>query len=347
MGTQQVAVIGAGVISDYHLAGLQAAGATVAMIVSRSVESARRKADEFTGAATGTPAAIATANLADVWESGTIDAAIVATPDATHAAIAIELLEHGIPVMVQKPLAVTTDEAAGMLEAAERSGVPMFTSFMHRYFEEATAVRELVDTGRLGELLQIRIRNATPGAGWASWFYEPGQAGGGALMQLGVHGIDLLRFMFGEIDAVSALSTRRVNERTLDTGEVVSPAFEDLVIANYRLRRGAIVTHEVMYNEVAGTDRFTMEVYGTEGVALLRTTRGRLALFSESTGEWSTPPLEEAPLGLRHHRHFLDMVDGSAPDDGSGADGFAVLAIAEQVYAAARRFDWSDIDVTH
>ena len=336
MGTHQVAVVGAGEISDYHLSGLRAAGASVPIIVSRSIESAQRKALAFD---VPTPSA----KLEHIWQAGTVDAAIVATPDATHAEISIELLNHGIPVLVQKPLALNSSDGARILDASKRTKVPVFTSFMHRYFDEITAVRALFKSGGLGEILQIRIRNATPGAGWASWFYDPGQAGGGALMQLGVHGIDLVRFLFGEIDAVSAVSTRLIDERRLDSGQVLTPEFEDLVLANYRLSIGALVSHEVMYNEVAGTDRFSMEIYGTEGAAMVRTPRGRLAVFSRSANTWTTPPLADTELGLRHHEHFLSMIDGRSPDDGSGADGLAALAIAEQIYAAADRFVWSDL----
>ena len=338
MRRKQVAIVGAGEISDYHLAGLRAAGAEVPMVVSSSVASAQNKAREFN-------VPTASASLEDIWQRNTIDAAVVATPDVTHAAIAIELINHGIPILVQKPLAINSLAGSRILEASKRSGVAVFTSFMHRYFEEVAAVRELVASGGLGEILQIRIRNATSGAEWASWFYEPGQAGGGALMQLGVHGIDLIRFVFGEIEAVSAISTRQIDKRVLNSGAVITPAFEDLVLANYRLSGGALVSHEVMYNEVAGTDRFCIEVYGTDGVAMVRTPRGRLAVFLRATKEWTTPPLASAELGVRHHEHFLAMIDGRAPDDDSGADGLIALTIAEQIYVAADHFVWRDLDV--
>ena len=326
----KVCVIGAGTISDYHIAGLQAAGAEVPLLINRTLSKAVDKAARY-----GIPQA--SDDLADLWNATDIAAAVIATPDSTHLEIALEAIAHGIPVMIQKPLAKTSAECSAILAAATEANVPVYVSFMHRYFEEVAELKTLLQSGRLGDVLHVRLRNATPGAGWAPWFYDDSSVGGGAHMQLGVHGIDLLRFVFGEIRSVRATAATQVGARILDSGEVVTPANEDFVAATYQLESGAIATHEVSYNEVTGTDRFRMEVYGTGGTAWLRTQRGRLAFsLKGATSEWEVPTLETTPLGQLHHRHLLDMLNGSAPYDGSGLDGLASVVIAERTYEAAR-----------
>ncbi len=325
----QIVVVGAGEISDYHIEGIRAAGAEVSMIVSRSEQSAAAKADQF-----GIPAA--TADLGGALESGATDGIVLATPDSTHLALALRTIEAGIPTMIQKPLAMTSSDCRVILAASAAAGTPVYTSFMHRYFEEVTALEELIARGALGEVLHVRHRNATGGAGWAPWFYDNSKVGGGVLLQLGVHGIDLIRHVFGDIVSVRATSACQVRERVLDSGETVYPDLEDLMVATYALESGTIVTHEMSYNEVAGTDRFRMEVYGTLGTAWLRSERGRLAIaMKEDPSGWSTPKLGRSALGELHHRHFVRMALGSAPDDESGFDGFMAVVIAEHAYEAA------------
>lgn len=330
--TPRIAIVGAGTISEYHIRGLEAAGAEVGILVSRTLATAQAKAAEF-------GIAKATDRIDDVWDSQDIDGIVVATPDATHKSLALAAIDHRMPSMIQKPLGLSTQECRTIVDAAATAGVPVYSSFMHRYFEEVTALRELIAAGDLGTILHVRQRNATAGAGWAPWFYDEASVGGGVVMQLGVHGIDLVRHVFGEIVSVSALIDRQVLERTLDSGAVVRPTHEDFAIATYRLASGGYVTHEVSYNEVAGTDRFRMEVYGTAGTAWLRTERGRLAIATKANPEeWTNIPLDSSVLGELHHRHFIDMVTGRSPDDGSGLDGLISVLIAEKVYEAAAAY---------
>lgn len=324
-----VAVVGAGEISDYHIAGVQRAGGAVSMIVSRSETSASAKAAEFDipGFSTDLEAALTDSTLAGV---------IVATPDSTHVEVGLACLEAGIPTMIQKPLALTSDECRTILDASARTGTPVYTSFMHRYFEEVGALRQLMQDGILGDVLHIRQRNATPGAGWAPWFYDKSKVSGGVMMQLGVHGIDLIRYVSGEITSVASIAASQVSERLLDSGDVVQSDVEDFMVATYKLANGGIVTHEMSYNEVSGTDRFRMEVYGSEGTAWLRTPRGRLAISTrDNPGTWAEVKLPAAPLGQLHHEHFLRMALAQAPDDGSGQDGYQTMVIAETAYLAA------------
>lgn len=336
MSKLNVALIGAGFISNYHIKGLRTAGADVRAISSRSQASAQAKAAEF-------EIPDFTTDNSAIFSRDDVDAVVIVTPDFTHKDIAVEALEAGKPVMLQKPMARSTDECLTIIETAKRTGTPLFVSFMHRYFEEVYVMRDLLAKQALGSIFSIRQRNATPGANWASWFFSKEKVGGGALMQLGVHGIDLLRYLFGEIVEVRATTALLKKERKLKDGTVVYPDSEDLVFATYRFESGALATHETIYNEVAGTDRFRMEIYGENGSAWLRTERGNLAVYApDYLGQhgWLIPDLPPEIPGLRHHQHFIDMVTGEAPPDHSALDGLMSQAVVEAVYKAAETGNW-------
>ena len=161
-----------------------------------------------------------------------------------HARRAIAALEAGKPALLQKPMARNSAECRAIIAAAQATGVPLFVSFMHRYLEEIEQVRPLLERGVLGRVHSVRQRNATPGADWAAWFYRKENVGGGVLLQLGVHGIDLLRHLFGEIVRVRATTALMIKERMLADGTVVRPNAEDLVIATYEFASGLIAAHE-------------------------------------------------------------------------------------------------------
>jgi predicted dehydrogenase len=336
----RVALLGAGFISDYHITGLREAGADVVALFSRSLERARAKAAQH-------GIRVATDRYADVLARDDVDAVVVATPDFTHEELTVAAVRAGKPVLVQKPMARTAAECRRMIRAAEAAGVVLAVAFAHRYLEEAIAVRELLAQEALGRILHVRHRNATPGADWAAWFYSRAHVGGGALMQLGIHGIDLLRHLFGEIEAVRATTATTVNRRVLADGTTVTPDNEDLVAATYRLRSGVTVTHEVSYAEVAGTSRFRMEIYGEAGTAWLRSERGRLAVYAPRhfrRAEWVCPALDPENPGLRQHRHFIDIARGEASPDRSDRDGLASVLVAEAVYRAAAQARWETVE---
>jgi len=327
-----VAVIGSGFIVDYHVSGIRAAGgADVATLVSRSAMNAERRAAEL-GIARWT------ADYREVLADPAIDAVVVATPDDTHAAIAIDSLAAGKAVLLQKPMALDTIECRAILAAEKASAAPLTVSFMHRYFPEVIWLKQVLADGSLGRIHTVRMRNATPGADWNDWFYTADHVSGGVVMQLGVHGIDLIRHLFGPISEVSARMTTARPERRLKDGRLVRSQLEDNVVATYQLPSGAMAAHEMSYTEVQGCDRFRLEVYGEKATAWLRTERGAAALYAPAaTGreEWVTPHLSPEPFGAAHHRHWLSIVRGESPRDDTPEAGLASIEVAEAIYRAA------------
>ncbi len=331
--TVRVGVIGAGEISKYHLGGLASVeGAEVVVIADRSPARAAERARQF-----GVP------EVADDWrcviERRDLDAVIVATPDETHPEIVLAAIETGKSILVQKPIATSLAAALPVVERARLAGVILSVSFMHRHFEEIVALHDLLDRGVLGRPLTARIRNATPGPTWGPWFYRPPHEGiGGVVIQLGVHGIDLLLHLLGPIRSVRACTATLVPERRFVDGSRVAVEVVDHAVATYEFVSGALASHEMSWAEVAGTDRFRLEVYGSDGTAWTRSPTNGLAVHATSLGSprgWFSPDLPTEPLGARHHRSFIAQVRGDEPPDGTDLDGLAGLEIIEAVHRAA------------
>jgi predicted dehydrogenase len=206
---------------------------------------------------------------------------------------------------------------------------------MHRHFEEVVAARDLLREGAAGTVTTVRQRNATPGPDWGDWFFRKDRVGGGVVLQLGIHGIDLVEHLFGQIVAVSARTATLVPQRTLRDGRIVAVENADTALAVYELESGPLVHHEMSMIEAAGTDRFRMEVYGTQGSLWLRTERGLLAGSTIGGTNWTVPNLPQALPGHRQHREWIDGLLGRIPPPSTGVAGLRSLLVAEAVARSA------------
>ncbi|MBL8571307.1 MAG: Gfo/Idh/MocA family oxidoreductase [Phreatobacter sp.] len=325
-----IALVGAGFIADYHLDGLSVvAEAEVRVIASRTVTKAQDVAARH-GVADATDdigAAICRPDVAAV---------VITTPDDTHEALACEAMRAGRAVLLQKPMAPTAAACRRILAVAAETGADLQVSWMHRHFEEVAAAQALLANDAIGRVTSVRIRNATPGPDWGDWFFRRDVVGGGVVLQLGIHGIDLVSYLFGPIVAVSARTATLLKERRLRDGRVICVENPDTAHAVYELEAGPLVAHEMSMIEPAGTDRFRMEIYGTDGVLWLRTEHGPLALRRKGADSWTACPVPVAPLGYRHHRAWVDSLLGGTKQ-ASANDGLRSMLVAEAIAASAER----------
>lgn len=323
-----IALVGPGTISEYHLNGLAATGrATVKAIVGRRLETAQALAQRF-------PAESVSDDLGAVVARDDVDAVVIATPDHTHESITNTALAAGKHVLLQKPMSTSHASCTRILNAAERSSADLQVSFMHRYFEEVLAAQTLLTSGAIGTVTSARMRNATPGPDWGDWFFDPAYVRSGVVAQLGIHGIDLLTHLFGPVTHVSARLDTLVRHRRLADGGTTEVKNPDTALASYRLANGMVASHEMSMVEVAGCDRFRLEIYGTEGAIWLRSERGALAIANER-GEWSVPTLVEPAFGRHHHDRWLDGLEGAQPAEHTAKDAAAGMQILESIERSA------------
>ncbi len=331
-GALRIGLIGAGSIAAYHIDGIRAAGDQAHAIAAASDASAVQAAHRF-----GIPQACR--SWQELLARKDLDAAIIATPDDTHEEISLAAIAARIPVMIQKPLAMTSAAALRIVAAGRSAGVPVFTSYMHRHFPE-TSKWHAVKAGNnnepaltsLGPILSVHIRNATPGPNWGDWFYD-GARSGGVVMQIGIHGIDLVEHLVGPIVEVTAMTALRRSERSLSDGRLIRPTSDDHAFAVYRTAEGVIVSHEMCFSEVAGTDRFLMEITSDRAKIGFRGHYGALAV---NMGDgWKAIPVGEASAGAAQHVLFSSMVRGELPHDASDLAGIQGLLVAEAINASA------------
>jgi len=320
-----IAFVGTGSIADYHLAGLKAVPrAEVRVIVGRDAGKAEALAARFGVAG-------ASVDLAATLARRDIDAVVIATPDDMHEAMSAQAAAAGKAILLQKPMAADSAACRRIIAAAASTGVDLQVSFMHRYFEEFRAAKVLVDAGAIGKVTSVRVRNATPGPDWADWFFLKSRVAGGVVLQLGVHGIDLLLQMCGPVAAVSATTAILRETRRLADGRTVRVENPDSAWATYSLASGATASHEMSMIEAAGCDRFRFEIYGSEGTIWLRSELGPLAIARAGRPGWETPDVPVLPLGQRQHRQWIDGIVGVAARENTAADALAGILVAEAI----------------
>ncbi len=203
-----------------------------------------------------------------------LDGVVIATPSALHAQQSIHALEAGISVFCQKPLGRTAEEVKSVLAAAERADRLLGVDLSYRHTGAMRKIREM--RAELGQpfAADLVFHNAYgPGA---PWFFDPGLSGGGCLIDLGVHLVDLALWMFDfpKVSKVSAILLRE--GRPVMAGEV-----EDFAFGEFQLENGVAVRIACSWNLNAGADAVIgASFYGTQGGARMLNQQGSFFDFT-------------------------------------------------------------------
>lgn len=285
----------------------------------------------------------------ELFADDSLDVVSVAVPTFLHAPIAIAALERGLHVLCEKPIARTPEEAAAMVAAAADAGRVLDVAFNHRQRGDIQTLRRVVEAGTLGRPYYAKAwwlrRTGIPTAG--SWFTNREMAGGGPLLDIGVHVLDYALYVLGgpKVETVSAstydlLATNGFGDGS-DSGKSGGAGdfdVEDLATAFLRLNDGGTLLVDASWatHRTAG-DEFGITLYGTEGGADLRVVDmehvGTLKLFSDVAGVAAVTELHPA-AGSGHDavvERFLESVRS-----GSGGDGAAAAELARVVDACYR-----------
>jgi len=250
MSKIRVAVVGCGSISKHRHIPEYAANENVELVafVDPIIERAELYAQKHGGQAFADYETM----LAEVKP----DAVSVCTPNATHAPISIAAAEAGAHVLVEKPMAVTDEEAADMIAAAKENGVHLMVGHNQRLMPPHVKAKEILKTGVLGKVLTFRTSFGHPGPdGWSidganSWFFRKSEAIMGAMGDLGVHKSDLIRWLLDdEVDEVAGFVGTLHKEGT----EV-----DDNASCLLRMKSGAMGTLVASWTYYKGEDNSTI-----------------------------------------------------------------------------------------
>jgi predicted dehydrogenase len=207
-----------------------------------------------------------------------LDGLVIATPSAQHANQAIRALEAGLPVFCQKPLGRTAAEVRAVVDTARRADRLLGVDLSYRHTAGARRIRELVSDGRLGGVFAADLVFHNAYGPDKPWFYDAAQSGGGCVMDLGIHLVDLALWTLDfpavvEVESVLLAGGRPLGERP---GQV-----EDYAVATLRLMGGAVVRIACSWRLHAGRDaEIAAAFYGDAGGAELRNVGGSFYDFA-------------------------------------------------------------------
>jgi len=200
-----IGIVGAGAIGRVHAQGIADAGGAVVGFCDVDIDKANDAAAEF--------GATAWSDADEMFGSEPVNAVVIAVPNVLHAPLAVAALEAGNDVLLEKPMAMNVQECQHVLDARDRSGRVLQVGFVCRFAATVLAARKHIEAGRLGHIYQARAvmlrRRGIPGLG--RWFTDRSMSGGGVLIDLGPHLIDLVLDLCGRptVERVSAVTSSR------------------------------------------------------------------------------------------------------------------------------------------
>jgi predicted dehydrogenase len=365
----RVAMIGHGFMGAAHSQGWRVAPRffdlervpQMAVLVGRGWAGVEKSAEKWGWSETAT-------DWREVITRDDVDVIDIVTPGDSHAEIAIAALDAGKHVLCEKPLANSLEEAAAMSAAAARAaerGVFAMIGFTYRRMPAVTFARDLVASGRIGIIRQVRVAYLQD---WLrdseapmSWRLQKELAGSGALGDLGAHAIDLAQFVTGEhLLSVSGLvetivSTRPVNDRLEARAHVT---VDDVALFTGRFSSGALGTFEATRFSTGRKNSLRIEVAGSTGALSFDLEDLNTLEFYDATlpaGEqgftrilvtepqhpyldawWPTGHLLGYEHGFTHQaRDFLSAIRAGVQPAPSFADGLQVQAVLAAVEASS------------
>jgi len=224
--------------------------------------------------------ATATQDWRDLARDPRVQAVSVAAPNFLHREIGVELVQAGKHIWIEKPVGLTADDARAVAAAARMSGVQGAVGFNYRNAPAVAAARDLIANGQLGAVTHARFRlfsdYAAHPEGALTWRYERARGGSGVLGDLAAHGVDLVWYLLGDIQALVADSAIFVPQRARPSGataghtrasggEMGPVENEDYVSSQLRMASGARVVLEASRIAVGEQNNYGFEVHGTRG----------------------------------------------------------------------------------
>lgn len=339
-----VGVIGGGSISEYHLGPYFAhSNVEIVAICDRNEERLQVLGEKYNAVNVYTEVDALLAN-------DQIEAVSICTWNNSHAEIAIKALQSGKHVLIEKPLSVTLEEAYAIEAAVKDSNKILQVGYVRRFASNVAVLKKFIDAGELGELYYAKAsclrRLGNPGG----WFSDSTKSGGGPLMDLGVHMIDLCWYLMGKPKPISVtgntykklgnrshienLSFYKAADFNADHNDV-----EDLANALIRFENGASLFVDVSFTLQAKQDELSVKLYGEKGGAEIEP---KLAIIQERhetilniTPQIDTLGFDFAGAFTNEINHFVDCCLNNVQPISPVADGVEVMKMLTAIYESA------------
>ena len=323
----RIAMIGTGYIADYHARGVLAQpDVEITAVAAATPASVERFAGKYN------IKGVLTTNVLQLAAREDIDAVIISTPNKYHAPYALTFLDQGKDVFLEKPMAMNVAEGQEIIRQAEEADRIVMVGHMWRFDAEVNALREQVMAGRLGEIVKTKGYGIHVNWGPGGWFTRKELAGGGALIDMGVHAIDTVRYLLGDPDPVrvyAEISTRYGSYDVDDTA---------VVVITWNNGTVSVVEsgwwHPHADGPEAATRLFGTKGYGSIFPTFLKDMEGKEQYLTPA-GLKKTEHCDQS-IYTRQMEHFITCVRERKQPSPGAEEGLEVMKIVDAAYRSAR-----------
>ncbi|UCF37546.1 MAG: Gfo/Idh/MocA family oxidoreductase [Acidobacteriota bacterium] len=324
-----VAIVGSGYIAQYHAEAIRSIpGVEIGAICSLDRETLRAMGNRF-------GVDCLTDRVEELWGSQAIDLAVICTPNLFHRDHAIEFLRRGKDLLIEKPLARTSTEAEEIVEASRLNSRLVMVGHMWRFDVEAQWVLDQITLGKIGRVLKTHGYGIHENWGPSGWFVDRNLAGGGALVDMGVHAIDTVRFLLSDPAPQSVfaqIGTHFGDYEVDDTG---------IVLITWDSGVTSIVESGWWHPKIDGPEAAT-RLTGSDGFLSLFPTQGvQIEGPERSIVEFTSdfPRRREhcdQVIYTRQMEHFVECVRTRQEPVPGLAEGMTVMRIVDAAYESSR-----------
>ena len=345
--SSEIALIGAGAIGALHAEAVRQVGAQLRYVVDTQLTAAEILAGKYE--------AEATTDIEKIWSDPAVTAVVIGVPNRYHRPLTLAALQAGKDVLLEKPMGLNAWECDEIIEAMEETGQFVQVGLVHRYTAVGQAARSIVASGELGDVHHVKAllyqRRGIPGLG--RWFTTKKVAGGGALIDLGVHLIDFALQVTGfpEVTDVAGqvyqVFGKRMDKYVYENMWAGPPNFdgvcdvEDSAHAFLRCRNGMTVDVHVTWAENFASETLPGSMMGffgdTGGMTFeLFGDRIRIGKVIESANVDEVRTLEAEDQFQRQMKCFLQAVESREVVGATAQQAREVQAVIDRIYADSR-----------
>ncbi len=341
----RIGIIGTGNISTFHIAGYKELSNQCEVVAVCDID--EQKLNNY-GDRYGVANRYTDYNEMIAKEN--LDAVSVCTWNAAHKDATIAALRGGAHVICEKPMAMNEAESLEMQRVAQETGKLLMVAFVRRFGNDADILKKFIDAGSMGDIYFAKAtylrRNGCPGG----WFGDKKYSGGGPLIDLGVHVIDLVRYLAGNPKPVSVygvtydnLGMNRADGGQSWVSSTLGMDFkytvEDFASALIRFDNGLTLAVEASFNLNIKKDIGNIELFGTKSGARVDP---QIEFFTDMNGMMvDVKPFGDSALNFnglfnREIAHFVDCVRNNTPCKVDPEDGVILMRIIDAIYESAR-----------
>ncbi len=271
-------------------------------------------------------------NYLEMLGKSDIEAVIVSTPTSTHKEIAIECLNAGKDILIEKPLARSYQEAKQIVDAAKKYKKKLMVGMNLRYRPDTMLLRSFINSNEIGEPFYIKGGWIRKQSSNEKWFTKKEESGGGVIIDLGIHILDLALWLLGYPE-ISSVSTQNFFHNT--------KSVEDTSISCVKCKNSAVINMEISWSLPVEKDYFFLDVFGTKGSFSSNPFR----LYKKVENDYInlTPTQSDNPSVLfkksylNELKSFVGAIKGLNPVFSPGEQAMQRMKIIEAMYESAEK----------